>query len=153
MKNEIKTEVNRIFSEHEASNPDSIAAALRELWLQFEPKSTVGIKAKKRKKQETIGIPVKALRAIGGEAGKRTRKQVNAFLPLMRLLWDSYGREGRVVAAVSLGKMELADPTRVLPVLVALLPRYEAWAADPDVSAKHRRSIESAIKHLKTARA
>jgi len=30
--------------------------------------------------------------------GQRARQRVEAYLPLMQLLWDEYGREGRVVA-------------------------------------------------------
>jgi len=38
------------------------------------------------------------------ELGKAGRKRVDGFVPLARLLWDDYGREGRVVAAILLGQ-------------------------------------------------
>ncbi len=38
--------------------------------------------------------------------------------------------------------------TTLLPEFVPLLPRYTEWAADPTVSAKDRRSIESAVQIL-----
>jgi hypothetical protein len=41
---------------------------------------------------------------------------------------------------------------KVLPALRPLLPRYEAWLADPGVGARERRSLESAIEALKGAR-
>ncbi len=37
-----------------------------------------------------------------------------------------------------------------LPEVLAVLPKYELWAADPALSAQDRRSIESAIKILKS---
>jgi 3-methyladenine DNA glycosylase AlkD len=52
---------------------------------------------------------------------------VDDFLPLARLLWDEYGREGRIVASVALGRMELTDPNRVIPVIRELCRRCIAW--------------------------
>jgi len=40
-----------------------------------------------------------------------------------------------------------------LPESAPLLPRYEQWAADPALSARHRRSVESAVKTLAGAQA
>ena len=40
---------------------------------------------------------------------------------------------------------------RLMPEFVPLLPRYEAWAADPATEARDRRSIESAAKFLREA--
>jgi len=45
---------------------------------------------------------------------------VNDFIPLARALWDEYGREGRVAAAIPLGMMELAEPETVIPLLMEL---------------------------------
>jgi 3-methyladenine DNA glycosylase AlkD len=36
-----------------------------------------------------------------------------------------------------------------LPEFVSLLPKYERWAQDPTLSAKDRRSVDSAVKKLK----
>jgi 3-methyladenine DNA glycosylase AlkD len=38
-----------------------------------------------------------------------------------------------------------------LPEFRSLLPKYEKWAADPSLSARDRRSVESAIKKLRLA--
>ena len=38
-----------------------------------------------------------------------------------------------------------------LPEFAPLLPRYEHWAADPTLSAKDRRSVESAVRTLRSA--
>jgi len=37
---------------------------------------------------------------------------------------------------------------KLLPEFVSLLPLYQKWAADPALSAKDRRSVESAVKVL-----
>jgi hypothetical protein len=40
---------------------------------------------------------------------------------------------------------------KLLPEFVPLLPRYEQWAAGPDLGSKDRRSVESAVKVLRQA--
>jgi hypothetical protein len=42
---------------------------------------------------------------------------------------------------------------KFLPEFTPLLPLYEEWAADPSLSARERRSVESAVKALRQARA
>jgi hypothetical protein len=37
---------------------------------------------------------------------------------------------------------------KLLPKFAPLLPQYVQWAADPALSAKDRRSVESAVKIL-----
>ena len=38
---------------------------------------------------------------------------------------------------------------KLQPDFAPLLPQYEQWAADPDLSGRHRRSVESAIRRWK----
>jgi hypothetical protein len=97
MKVEITDQVSSIIAAYDPTAPGATADALRDLWLQFGPKSIAGIKAEQREQQETVGIPVPVLRPIGKEVGKVARKRVDDFIPLARLLWDDYGHEGRVV--------------------------------------------------------
>jgi 3-methyladenine DNA glycosylase AlkD len=40
---------------------------------------------------------------------------------------------------------------KLLPEFASLLPTYEQWAADPNLSARDRRSVESAVKVLQQA--
>jgi 3-methyladenine DNA glycosylase AlkD len=124
---EIISRVNAILAAYDPVAPRAAADALRALWLQFEPKSTAGIKAEQREQQETIGIPVPVLKSIGKEIGKAARKRVDDFIPLARLLWDEYGREGRVVAVTFLGPMELAAPETVIPLLMELCRTCITW--------------------------
>jgi len=127
MKNQVAIEVAQILAHYKPAAPKVTADRLRALWLGFEPKSMGGIKAEQRELQETAGTPVAVLRSIGGEIGKDARKQVKDYLPLTRLLWNEYGREGRVVAAVTLGKMELTDPETIIPELMALCRSCYTW--------------------------
>jgi 3-methyladenine DNA glycosylase AlkD len=76
---------------------------------------------------EAVGTPVPVLRAIGKEVGKRARRRVGDYLPLTGLLWDDYGREGRIVAVVALGPMELADPERVVGILYEMVQTCVFW--------------------------
>ena len=124
---EIVDQVDGILAAYDPAAPGDTADALRGLWLQFEPKSVGGIRAELREQQETVGIPVPVLKAIGKEIGKVARKRVNDFVPLARLLWDDYGREGRVVAVIFLGAMELADPETIVPLVMELCRTCVTW--------------------------
>lgn len=123
----IDEQVASLLADYRPDEPKATAAALRALWLQSEPKSMAGIKAEQRQKQETIGIPVSDLRAIGKAAARPAGKRVSDFIPLARLLWDDYGREGRIIAAIMLGRMELADPETILPLLKTLCRTCYTW--------------------------
>lgn len=127
MKVEITDQVGSIIAAYDLAAPHATADALRDLWLQFEPKSTAGIKAEQREQQETVGVPVPVLKSIGKEIGKVARKRVDDFIPLARLLWDEYGREGRVVAVTFLGPMELAAPETTIPLLMKLCRTCVTW--------------------------
>jgi 3-methyladenine DNA glycosylase AlkD len=115
------------------TDPAIMADALREVWLQAAP----GSEAEQQKlarnwgiadqDYEAVGTPVPVLAAMGKEVGKPARKRVGEFLPLARLLWEHYGREGRIVAVVALGPMELADPEQVVPVIYSLAQTCAFW--------------------------
>jgi 3-methyladenine DNA glycosylase AlkD len=124
---ELADQVGAILAAYDPAAPRATADALRGLWLQFEPKSVAGIKAEQREQQETVGTPVPVLRSIGKEVGKVARKRVDDFIPLARLLWDDYGREGRVVAVIFLGAMELADPEAIIPLVMELCRTCITW--------------------------
>jgi len=112
------------------SDPAVTARSLRAIWLQaVRPSATAmdrnwGISDRSF---EAVGAPVPVLVAIGQEVGRVARKRVSDFLPLAQLLWNEYGREGRIVAAVALGPMELADPQRVVPILYRLAHTCVFW--------------------------
>ena len=127
MKEKLGIQVKSILSTYDPSTPQTTADALRALWLQFEPKSTSGIKAELRRKQETVGTPVPVLKTIGKAVGKEAKKRVDAFIPLTRLLWDDYGREGRVVGLIPLGLMELVDPEQIMPLLKEMCRTCITW--------------------------
>jgi 3-methyladenine DNA glycosylase AlkD len=124
---DVEDRVDSILEVYDRDGPDATAEALRELWLRFEPTSMAGIRAEQREEQETVGIPVKVLRSIGRHVGQVARRRVDDFLPLARMLWDAYGREGRIVAVCALGKMELAEPERILPLLMELCRSCVTW--------------------------
>src|SRR5574341_1158787 len=117
MQVDVAGRVKEIINAYDTSAPHRTAAQLSELWLQFEPKSIAGIKTEQRKLQETIGIPIPALKAIGKEVSKDARKRVDDFIPLARVLWDELGHEGRVIALLMLGSMELSAPDTIIPLL------------------------------------
>ena len=124
---DVKEQMASILAAYDPAAPAATADALRDLWLQFEPKSIAGIKAEQRQKQETTGTPVPALKAIAKEISKAARKRVSDFIPLCRLLWDEYGREGRVIAVIPLGAMELVEPEIVMPLLMELCRHCITW--------------------------
>lgn len=139
---ELAQRLDEILHAHDPSAPRATAEKLRDLWLRYEPKSIEVIKAELRDKQETVGIPAPVLKDIGQGIGKVAGRHVDDFLPLARLLWDEYGREGRAVAVMPLGAMELADPKRIVPLLKDLCrtcltwedaDRFAMYAAEPIV--------------------
>jgi 3-methyladenine DNA glycosylase AlkD len=109
---------------------DAVADLLQDLWVRAAPSPEAqagrdwGIA---KLDFPAVGTPVPILRAIGKEIGKRARREVDGYLPLVRLLWTEYGREGRVVAAVALGPMELAAPERIVPVIQELARSCVFW--------------------------
>ena len=127
MNAKIVDQVSPVLAAYDPAAPHVTAGALRDVWLRFEPKSVGGIKAEQRAQQETVGIPVPVLKSIGKAVGRLARKRTGDFVPLARLLWEQYGREGRVVAVVPLGQMSLADPETILPVLMALCRTCVTW--------------------------
>lgn len=120
-------QVVNILHTYELATPQITADQLRELWLQFDPKSIAVIKADLREKQETVGIPVPVLKSIGKQIGKKASLNVDDYIPLVQLLWHDYGREGRVVALIPLGKMELVDPERIVPLLKEMCSTCLTW--------------------------
>jgi 3-methyladenine DNA glycosylase AlkD len=126
-KTDIPTQVSAILTAYDPAAPHATANTLRELWLQFEPKSIEAIKVEQREQQETIGIPVPVLKSIGRAVGKVARKRVEDYWPLAHLLWEKYGREGRVVTVHFLGPMELADPETIVPLLIDMCRTCLTW--------------------------
>jgi 3-methyladenine DNA glycosylase AlkD len=124
---EIKEQVNSIIATYDPSSPHISTDNLQKLWLQFEPKSTGFVKAEQLAQQETVGTPVAVLKSIGKEIGKTARTQVDNFVPLARLLWDEYGREGRIVSVHILGPMELAEPGKIEPLVMDLCRTCISW--------------------------
>jgi hypothetical protein len=121
---------------------------------------------------------VPALQSIGRSLARTARERVEDSLPLARALWDSTGREGRVVAAIALGAKELVGPETIIPLLRELARTCVTWedanrlamdALEPivrkdpqrwlpsieprlsDASPRTRRAVESAVETLRKA--
>lgn len=124
---DVATRVKASLELYTPANPTPTADALRELWMEFTPKSTGFAKAELLEEQETIGISIPDLKSIAKELAKPARKDVEHYLPLMSLLWNEYGREGRVVALIPLGKMELVAPEKIVPVLETMCRTCITW--------------------------
>jgi 3-methyladenine DNA glycosylase AlkD len=126
-----------ILKNYDPAAPAATADALREVWRAAAPELAPDLVPGgqpfvrdwgiRQSDYEAVGTPVPVLRAMGQEIGRVARKRVGEFLPLARLLWERYGREGRVVTTVFLGPMELADPERVVPVILDMARTCEFW--------------------------
>ncbi len=143
MKKEISEKIQAILHNYDPSAPENTADALRDYWLTFSPKSIHVIKIEQRQEQETVGIPVPLLRDIGKEIAKIAKKRVDDFIPLTRLLWDEYGREGRVVTVYPLGAMELVQPEIMLPILIELCRSCITWEDSDQLS---MRALEPIVR-------
>jgi len=143
MKDRIREQVRDIFSHISPHNQPTIAEALQDIWLEYDPKSIGGIKEKDRIKHKITGAPVKVLRSIGEETGKLLRPDVEASLSLATLLWDEYGREGRIVSSVALGELEMQHPDRVIPEIRSLCQSCITWE---DCDQLAMRALEPAVR-------
>jgi len=126
---ELREETRRIVAAYEPLAVEDTAEALEALWSQV-PATEGGValvKAEIREEFKALGVPVPALSELGKEIGKDARKRVDDFLLLATLLWDQYGREGRLVASTFLGPMELAAPDRVIPAIEEMARTCVAW--------------------------
>ena len=74
-----------------------------------------------------MGIPVPVLKSIGKELSKSAKKNVSDYIPLTRLLRDEYSREGRVVAVIAPGAMELVELSRIVILLKELCRTCITW--------------------------
>jgi 3-methyladenine DNA glycosylase AlkD len=126
---DLKEETRRILESYDPQRLDETARKLEALWSRVPIKEggAALVKAEIRKEYQALGVPVPALGEIGQEMGKVARKRVEDFLPLARLLWDQYGREGRLVASTLLGPMELAAPDRAMPLIEELARTCTTW--------------------------
>jgi hypothetical protein len=142
MKAEISGHVKVLLATYEVQHPDATASALRELWLQFEPKSHNYVKAEQREQQKSENMDVKktvsfAIRVCArGETDKvrdSLRQQIPPRDPAATwVLCDAIRSMGR----------------KLLPEFVSLRPLYEQWTADPNLPPKNLRSVKSILKTL-----
>jgi len=140
---EARDRTTEILADYCPPNADATANALKALWLVYEPVSMAGIAAEDRAAQETAGTPVPVLNAIGKVLSRASRRDVEAHLPLARLLWEAYGREGRAVAVLALGEMERTDPSRLMPLIRTLCRGCVTWE-DADRLAMY--ALEPAVR-------
>jgi 3-methyladenine DNA glycosylase AlkD len=116
----------------ELADSSAMADALRAIWRRAAPppgpdNATARDWGIDDPDYEALGVPVPILTAMGKEVGKVARSRVTRCLPLARVLWDDYGREGRIVAVVSLGPMELVEPEAVVPALYEMAQTCVFW--------------------------
>jgi 3-methyladenine DNA glycosylase AlkD len=129
--------VRDALADYRHTNPEPAAQALRRVWLDAVPVRPPALSPGQQAfvrdwriadpEFAAAGTPVPILTAMGKEIGCLARKSVSDYLPLARLLWNDYGREGRLVAVVALGPMELAEPEAVLPVLRDMARTCAFW--------------------------
>ena len=101
---------------------------MRAYWLTFAPDHGLKlIKAELLTQIEAAGTPIPVLKEIGAEIAKAARKDVNGYLPLARLLWDEYGREGRVIALIIFGSLALVEPETLVPMLKGVCRNCITW--------------------------
>jgi len=124
---DIPEHVDELLADYNPKSPEVTADGLRDLGLKFEPKSIDVIKSEQRQQQETVGIPVPVLKGISKTISKVAKKRVDSYIPLSRLLWEQYSREGRVVALPIFGAMELTDPETIVPILIELCRDCVTW--------------------------
>jgi 3-methyladenine DNA glycosylase AlkD len=134
-----------IVARYDPHKPEQTATELEGLWLQAPAKEVGGLTASDREALKAVGVPVPVLTQIGKALGRVARKQVDAFLPLTRLLWDEHGREGRIVAVFALGPMELAEPETVFPFVWDMARTCLSWE---DCDQLAMRALEPIVRKM-----
>lgn len=127
MTTDIPDRMDSILASYDAAVPADTAIAIEDLWMDFEPQDLGSIRAELRERHKMAGTPIPVLRAIAKPLKKAASRSVDAYVPLTRLLWHEYGREGRNVALIALGGMELKAPDTVVTLLFELAPACVTW--------------------------
>jgi 3-methyladenine DNA glycosylase AlkD len=153
-KDEAAAATREVVARYDAAAPAKAAAALREIWLRAVPDSALTLEAGAQKlvrdwgikdeEYEALGVPVPVLTVMGRQIGLLARRRVDSFLPLTQLLWDDYGREGRIVAVVAMGPMELAEPEAVVPALYGMARTCAFWEDCDQLAMK---ALEPVLRH------
>lgn len=126
-KKQIIAETREIIQDYSRENHRQTADLLESLWLKGDVTKSSGlVKKEQREKLKFKGIQLDVLKSMGKEIGK-TIKNVDDFLPLAETLWNNYGREGRIVSAVILGKIVGSDPEKIVPVCKKLVKTAISW--------------------------
>jgi 3-methyladenine DNA glycosylase AlkD len=148
MKSDIQEMTAAILNTYEPAESQKTAEQLQDYWLTFSPKSIAGISIEQRKVQETVGIPVPILQAIGKAIAREAKDDLQGYIPLARTLWEKFGREGRVIAVYPLGAMELKDPKLVIPILVELCRTCITWEDADQLAMRALEPIVRKAPHL-----
>ncbi|MDH5399873.1 MAG: DNA alkylation repair protein [Cyclobacteriaceae bacterium] len=124
-KNYYKDQTLQILALHD--KVDKQASALQSLWEGGERKSTEYVKKEDRDKIKNLGVAVDILKTMGQVAGKKGKSDTVKYIRLAELLWEGYGREGRVVASHILGQLNDMAPEMVLSVCRSLVATSVSW--------------------------
>lgn len=127
-KEQIIVETIKAIKNYDPGRCKQTADMLRNLWLKSEVKKTAHlVKKEQREKLNFEGIGLDVLKPMGKEIGKVAKNRVDDFLLLAKLLWNEYGREGRIVSVMILGQMELSDPQKIIPICKELVKKSVSW--------------------------
>lgn len=119
--------VASVLASYDSSAPRETALQLRELWLQADKAAMASIEQEQGELQEIAGLGVPALKELGDAVAREAGKKGGQYLPLARALWQEFGPEGRIVAAVLMGTLGQARPNEVLPVLHEMAEACVGW--------------------------
>ena len=126
-KNQIIDETRRIIENYSVTECNHTADALEALWLTGDTtKSYQLVKKEQREKLDFKGIKLDVLKLIGREAGKNA-ENADDFIPLAELLWNEYGREGRIVSVMILGQIVVLSPEKVVQLCRKLVKTSVSW--------------------------
>jgi hypothetical protein len=113
-KNQIIDETRRIIQNYSVTECSHTADALEALWLTGDTTQSYQlVRKEQREKLDFKGIKLDILKLIGREAGKKA-ENADDFIPLAELLWNEYGREGRIISVMILGQIVVLSPEKVV---------------------------------------
>lgn len=124
----IDDQVTIIMDEFNPQDYEKTAIKLQNFWNTLHKNKGINlIKVEQRAEIGASGVAVPDLKLIGNKIAESARIKIDDYLDFAVLLWEKYGREGRIVASIVFGAMELVQPQKIVPILKTLCRKCVSW--------------------------
>jgi 3-methyladenine DNA glycosylase AlkD len=122
-KDKIKIELKNVFRSSRSQNQKDFIKAdfIKKLWLScYNDDEYELVNNEDNEKLNFKRSNFEALRFIGKEIIKVIKNNAYEQLQLVKILWDNYGKEGRLIAVYILSQINIEKPDETLPFIKEL---------------------------------